>query len=123
MRHPVRVNGRVVGVVEGERLLLRRDPARHFYRRQPGWAISSEVLKQAEAFGARVVEVHTPGVTYTAPLAAFKTHGVPLHHGDRQVLLPVHHWAARMRPVQLGLEIAGSSDAETARAAGSAPRP
>ncbi len=115
MRWPVRVGGKVVGVVEDGVLVLRRDPNRHLYRAAPGpgWAVSLKVLQQAALLGAREVRVCTREASYTTSLQVFKTYGVPLNHADPQLLLPLRAWKVKRHPAQLPL--LGPPDAAPAK--------
>lgn len=92
---PVHVNGQLVGVVENGELFQRRRANVHMLRSPRGWCVDDGVLRQARELGAvrvRILDAET-GASYTADIADFDTHGVPVDRGyGKQTALPIRHW-------------------------------
>ncbi|GIV69346.1 hypothetical protein [Caldilinea sp.] len=89
------VNGQLVGVVENEELTQRRRASVHMLRSPRGWAVDDGILRQARELGAvrvRIIDTET-GANYTADIAAFDAHGVPVDRGyGKQTALPLRYW-------------------------------
>jgi len=110
---PVKVrltDGRVVGEVRGNTFVKRVRGSRHMLQRPRAWAVDVAVLREAEALGARAVEVvdTETNTTYRAPLERFWTRGIRVNRGyGEQVALLLADWLPAGQPaveaVQLSL--------------------
>jgi hypothetical protein len=104
-------NGRVVGEVRGDVFVKRVWGSRHMLQKPRAWAVDVAVLRQAEALGARAVEVHDleDGTVYRAPLERFWQRGIRVNrgHGEQRGLLladwQVNGAPSRADAVQLSL--------------------
>jgi hypothetical protein len=103
-------DGRVVGEVRGDVLVKRVQGSKHMLRTPRAWAVDVAVLRQAEALGARAVEVHDleDGTVYRAPLERFWQRGIRVNRGcGEQVALLLSDWLPAGQPaagaVQLSL--------------------
>ena len=104
-------DGRVVGEVRGDVLVKRVQGSKHMLRTPRAWAVDVAVLRQAEALGARTVEVHDleDGTVYRAPLERFWQRGIRVNrgHGEQRGLLladwQVNGAPSRADAVQLSL--------------------
>ena len=108
MGTPVRAHdGRIVGDIRGDTLVLKRRKSRHWLRLANGWAIDEVVLRRAKEAGVETVVVldQESGVAYRAALSKLLACGTPvdLGHG-RQYALPEREWATE-RPAQSQLRL------------------
>jgi len=102
---PIRAaNGRVVGNVAGGVFSKRVRGSVHMLRAPRGWALDADTLGELRALGVATVAVTDTetGTAYTAPLAEFDAHGVPLDRGfGPQVALPLGYWRVNGQPPAL----------------------
>lgn len=92
---PIHAQGRVVGHVRGEVFYKTAHSSRHMWRWPPAWAFDVASIGEAEAAGARFVEVFDKdtGTVYRASIAAIRQKGFSLNRGyGQQVALPLPHW-------------------------------
>lgn len=98
--------GRPVASVEPDGTLLRWARPHEMLRSPRGWAFSTDVLARARELGATQMRiVCRDGATetvYTALLAEFDAHGLPLNRGyGPQVALTIDHWAIDGQPTKV----------------------
>ncbi len=81
-------------------------------RKPRAWALDCQSLDDAEALGARQVEVHDTesGLTYRASVALIRARGFQFDRGfGRQIALPLDQWNMERpgapKAVQLGLAL------------------
>jgi hypothetical protein len=102
-------DGRVVGEVRGDVFVKRVQGSKHMLQKPRAWAVDVAVLHEAEALGARAVEVvdTETNTTYRAPLERFWTRGIRVNRGyGEQVALLLTDWQVNGEParaVQLSL--------------------
>jgi len=103
-------DGRTVGEVIGDTFRKHVQGSRHMLQKPRAWAGDGAVLRQAEALGARIVEVHDleDGTVYSAPLERFWQRGIRVNRGyGEQVALLLSDWLPAGQPaveaVQLSL--------------------
>jgi hypothetical protein len=89
--------GQPAGHIDGTVLRKRVDIRRHQLRVPPAWATDEAILLEAEACGARTVELmDEQGTMWTAPLAAFFRDGIGIDRGfGAQRALPLQYWSVR----------------------------
>jgi len=96
-----RGDGRVVAEVRGDVLVKRVWGSKHMLRTPRAWAVDVAVLREAEALGARAVEVHDleDGTVYRAPLERFWQRGIRVNRGyGEQVALLLSDWLPAGQP-------------------------
>lgn len=104
---PIRVQGRVVGQVEGRTFRKTVRGSKHRLRRPPAWALDVASLDEAEALGARFVEIHDveSDLLYRASIADIRQWGFVLDRGHGlQIALRLEFWATK-DPRQLSLPL------------------
>jgi hypothetical protein len=92
---PILAMHRQVGAVKNGVFYKRVRGSVHALRNPPGWALDVESLRQAEAAGAREVEIddEETGLTYRADFETIRTHGLPIDRGfGEQIALPFRWW-------------------------------
>ena len=109
---PIRVAGRVVGVVDGDTFTKRVRGSIHQLRTPRAWCLDLRSLDDAEAAGAVRVEIHDveSGCVYRADIALIRRRGFRVSRGfGVQVALPLELWAVTRpgQPAARQLSLAG----------------
>lgn len=100
---PIYVNGKVVGTVKGDCFIKRVASSKHFLRRPPAIAFDESTLRDAEAAGARRVEVTDieSGRVYRASIETIWARGKGFNRGHGpQWFLPLKEWNRGQAPSQ-----------------------
>jgi hypothetical protein len=116
------LHGRPVASVEPDGTLLRWARPHELLRNPRGWAFSTEVLARAHELGAHQVRVicrdGARETVYSAPLAEFEAHGLPIDRGHGpQVALTLDRWAINGRPPRAQVVHRGEPEPEPEPAA------
>lgn len=93
---PVRINKKVVGVVEGETFSKSVDSSKHFLRTPPAIAFDELALSKAEEYGASKVKVKDTltGITYYSNIEAIRSRGFTFNRGfGNQIGLSLTDWS------------------------------
>jgi len=102
----IRVGGRIVAGVRGDRLTKDIQGSRHFLRKPLAIALDVNSIDQATAAGAtwaEITDIET-GRCYTARLTTILARGVPFNRGfGAQIYLPLDDWGRDGDPAQLVL--------------------
>lgn len=111
-RCQIRVRGKVVGEVHGDVFVKHVRGSVHQLRRPPAWALDCQSLDDAEALGAREVEIRDAEarLTYRASVALIRAKGFTFDRGfGRQIALPLEFWQVQRpgepRAVQIALPL------------------
>jgi hypothetical protein len=54
----LKINGKVVGELSGDRYITQRNSTRHFYRKRQGYPISVEILTYLRNNNIKYIEIH-----------------------------------------------------------------
>ncbi len=99
-----------VGRIENNEYHSTRSAKKHFFKSQPGWAISVEILDflAKKDIDTVILEVIATSGSYDtkAKLSDFTIHGKELNYGDKQLLLLDKYWS-QQKPTQLELGVKG----------------
>ncbi|MBN2099871.1 MAG: hypothetical protein JW753_09795 [Dehalococcoidia bacterium] len=106
----IRVNGKIVGEVRGNKFVKRLRASKHMLREPKGWAVDVQSLDDAEWLGARDVEIEDTetGAVYTASIERIRSKGFVINRGfGRQICLCLQSWSVRHpgEPQQLTLAL------------------
>lgn len=100
---PIYLGGKVIGTVEGDCFRKRISSAKHFLRKPLAIAFDVSTLKDAEAAGAKRVEIvdTDSGRVYRATMATIWTKGKAFNRGHGpQWFLALNEWNKEPAPTQ-----------------------
>jgi hypothetical protein len=85
--------GKVIGKVEGDTLIKKVSPPKHFFRALNAWGIDLLTLQQLSQEGVKRVKVIAGDTFYEADIATILSKGIVEDFGyGEQVFLPLEYW-------------------------------
>jgi len=98
----IKVNGKVVGEIEGDTYITKRVKAKHLMRIYDAWGISSTVIQKLKLSNvSRIVVISDDGMEYRTHMLNFLSNGITKEWGgDEQVFLPLKFWSEAIKGQQ-----------------------